>query len=85
MKNKMSDLRNHLFETLEALKDADNPMDIARAKAVSEVAQTIINTAKVEIEFLEATGVIETGAFFDTPKLEPVKLLTSAARIRDVS
>ncbi len=53
-KNKMSDLRNHLFETLEALKDSEAPMDLGRAKAISEVAQTIINSAKVEVEFLKA-------------------------------
>lgn len=70
MKNKISDLRNHLFETLEALKDEEKPMDIARAKAISDVAQTIINTAKVEIEFYEATGAIETTEFFDALRLE---------------
>jgi hypothetical protein len=46
MKNKIEDLRNHLFATLEALQDKDNPMPLDRAKAISEVAQTIINTAK---------------------------------------
>ena len=30
-KNKIQDLRDHLFETLEALKDKDEPMDVARA------------------------------------------------------
>lgn len=59
MKNRMSDLRNHLFETLEALKDKDAPLDLARAQAVSEVAQTIINSAKVEIEFMK---VIDSSA-----------------------
>jgi hypothetical protein len=70
VKNKISDLRNHLFETLEALKDEEKPMDIARAKAVSDIAQTIINTAKVEIEFYEATGAIESTEFFDALRLE---------------
>jgi hypothetical protein len=56
MKNKIEDLRNHLFATLEALQDKDNPMPLDRAKAISEVAQTIINTAKVEVEFLEVAG-----------------------------
>lgn len=65
MKNKISDLRNHLFETLEALKDDEKPMDLARAKAISEVAQTIINSAKVEIEFMEVTGEVESTEFFD--------------------
>lgn len=56
MKNKIEDLRNHLFATLEALQDNDNPMDINRAKAISEVAQTIINSAKVEVQYLDTIG-----------------------------
>ena len=36
MKNKMTDLRNHLFATLEALQDTDNPMEIERAKAICQ-------------------------------------------------
>ena len=56
MKNKIEDLRNHLFATIEALLDDDNPMDIARARAVSDVAEKITNTAKVEVDFIRATG-----------------------------
>jgi hypothetical protein len=63
----MSDLRNHLFEVLEALKDKDQPMDIDRAKTISEVAQTVINTAKVEVQFLETIGGDVSGEFFETP------------------
>lgn len=70
----MTDLRNHLFETLEALKDEEKPMDIDRAKTVSLVAQTIINSATVEVKFLNATGNRETAEFFEetkpTPRLE---------------
>jgi len=54
--NDINELRRHLFETLAALKDKDNPMDIDRAKAVSEVSQTIINSAKLEVEYAKATG-----------------------------
>jgi hypothetical protein len=43
-RNKLDDLRNHLFETLEALKDEEKPMELDRARTISEVAQTIINT-----------------------------------------
>lgn len=56
MKNKIDDLRNHLFATLEALQDEDKPMELDRAKAIADVAQTIINSAKVEVDFLKATG-----------------------------
>lgn len=56
MKNKIEDLRNHLFAALEGLADPDEPMDIDRAKAISDVAQTIINSAKVEIDYLKQVG-----------------------------
>lgn len=64
MKNKMSDLRNHLFETLEALKDSEKPMDIKRAHAISHVARTIIESAKTEVQFLKTTGADTNGEFF---------------------
>lgn len=64
-KNKISDLRDHLFETLEALKDDDKPMDLARAHAISEIAQTIINSAKVEVDLVKAVrGDISPGSVF---------------------
>jgi hypothetical protein len=80
MKNKLSDLRNHLFETLEALKDQDNPMDVDRARAISEVGKTLIDSAKVELQFLELTGEGERSTkFFDESRSqEGVKLLTAA-------
>ncbi len=67
MKNKMIDLRNHLFATLEALQDQDNPMDIDRAKAIAEVGKVLVDSAKVEVMFITAmdgeakgTGFIES-------------------------
>jgi hypothetical protein len=67
-KNKISDLRDHLFETLEALKDTDNPMDVDRAKAITNVAQAIINTAKVEVDLVRAVGGDgSAGTFFELP------------------
>lgn len=56
MKNGITDLRNHLFAAIEGLADEKNPMDIARAKAISDVAQTIINSAKLEVELMEKVG-----------------------------
>ena len=40
-RNKISDLRDHLFETIEALKDPDRPMELERARTISAVAQTM--------------------------------------------
>lgn len=47
-------LRKHLFETLEGLKNKS--IDIDQAKAISETAQVIINTAKAEVDFMKVTG-----------------------------
>jgi len=54
MKNKIGDLRNHLFEVLERLKDPDEktPMTIDTAKAIVGVAETIIDSARVENEYI---------------------------------
>lgn len=67
-RNKISDLRNHLFETLEALKDQDNPMEVVRAKAVAEIAQVLVNTAKVEIDLAKAVGATPGDGFFNLPE-----------------
>ena len=53
MKNKIEDLRNHLFETIEMLKSGD--MDIDKAKAIAEVGKVIVDTAKNEIDFMRMT------------------------------
>ena len=61
MKNKIDDLRNHLFATIEGLLDVDKPMELERARTVATVAQTIINSGKLEVDFIEATGAGGTG------------------------
>jgi hypothetical protein len=66
----MTDLRNHLFEVMESLKDEDKPMDLARARTVVEVAQALIDTAKVEVEFLKAIDSSEATSFFDMQRVE---------------
>lgn len=66
-KNKIDDLRNHLFETIEALKDKEAPMDLDRARAIAGVAQTIINSAKVEVEFAKAIHAAPESPFFNQP------------------
>jgi hypothetical protein len=59
-KNKIQDLRNHLFETIELLKDKE--MDVDTALAIAQVSREIINTAKVEVQYLrEVNGNSDTG------------------------
>lgn len=69
MKNRLQDLRDHLFLTLEGLTDPDpdKPFEIERAKAVATVAGKIIDSAKVEVDYLrvvsELPANIKPGGF----------------------
>lgn len=72
----IDDLRKHLFDTLADLRDKDKPLDLDRAKAISDVAQTIINSAKVEVDHLRATGGMSTTNFI--PAQSKPRQLTSA-------
>ena len=73
MKNKLTDLNDHLFAQLERLGNEDLSADalnaeISRAKAVSGVASQIIDNAKLA---LEATRLqVEYGGI----TREPIKL-----------
>lgn len=72
MKNKINDLRDHLFATLEALQDVDNPMDVDRARAISEVAGTIVASAKVEVDYIKVTGALHGSGFIPTSVMDQV-------------
>jgi hypothetical protein len=54
MSNDVDTLRGHLFDAMKELKAGT--LSIEKAKAMSEIAQTIINSAKVEVEYAKATG-----------------------------
>lgn len=58
--NHISTVRGHLIAQLAALKAAVPgdalESEIKRSKGMSELSQTIINSAKVEVEYLAATG-----------------------------
>jgi hypothetical protein len=78
--NKIEDLRDHLFETLAALKDKVSPMDIERAKAVATVASVIVESAKVEVAYMELTGSSGSGFVpIEAPKPDASKVRRIAA------
>lgn len=71
--NTIQALRDELFDTLRSLKKATDPKDIERARAVNEVAQTIINSAKVEVDAMRVSGSNKGTGFIplsapETPK-----------------
>lgn len=80
MKNKITDLRDHLFETIEMLKDGDAKMPLDRAKVIADVAQVIINSAKVECDFIRAMdGAEHTGFISKEREIGVVKQLKGVA------
>jgi len=80
MSNDIQALRSHLFNTLQALQDKDNPMDIERAKAVCQVSDTIISSAKAEIDFARVNGSVDT-QFFHKPLAELPQQTQSQPRL----
>lgn len=74
MQNKIDDLRNHLFATLEALADKDEPMALDRARVIADVAQTIINSAKVEVDAMQVTRRLTSSKFLQLPEQAEAKL-----------
>jgi len=60
MKNKISDLRDHMFAALERLSNEDLDVEelkkeIERAKAVAEVGKVIVESAKTEVLYAKLT------------------------------
>lgn len=71
-KNKITDLHNHLFAQLERLNDEtltaeQQSVEIQKAKAVSGVANAVIQAARLEIDFVKATGTTPTESTFFGP------------------
>ena len=75
MKNKISDLRNHLFVVLEELADPESNYDIEKAKVIANVAQTIINSASVENQYLKIVGSSQGSGFIEEKGNENIKTL----------
>ena len=54
MSKNISDLREAMVEAMAGLKDGS--MTIEQAKAISEIGQVIINSAKVEVDYIRANN-----------------------------
>ena len=64
-RNGMNDRRDHLFAALERLNDDElTPEQLAteveKAQAISNLSNSVINSAKAEVDFMKATGMIAT-------------------------
>lgn len=54
MANDITALRDALFSTLAALRAGE--VDVNTARGVNDLAKTLVETARVEVDFLRATG-----------------------------
>lgn len=52
----ITSLREHLMQTLASLRDRENPMEPDRARAIGQVASVLIDSARVEVDYIKATG-----------------------------
>lgn len=62
MSGNIKDVRQALFDELRQLR-GDNP-NLERAKAVREVCKVLIDSAKVEVDYINATGGNAAGSGF---------------------
>jgi len=58
MKNKIQDLNNHLFAQLERLGDEDLSIEdlqkeIQRSQAITQIASTFVESAKITVEAMK--------------------------------
>ena len=71
-------VRQSLLDTLSDLRNKEQPMDIERAKAVAQVASVLVDTAKVENEYLNITGQ-DHSKFLEQPVDETQRITTVAS------
>lgn len=67
--NNISEVRKMLLEQMAALRNSADPdtmrQEIERGQCLSQIAQVITNTAKVEVDYIKATGQ-EKNPFLET-------------------
>lgn len=68
MKNKISDLRNHLFAQLERLGDEtltpeELEHELKRSEGIRDISSQLTETAKVEVQFVRAVQATKGSEF----------------------
>lgn len=66
----ITQMREHLMQALASLRDRDNPMEPDRARAMAQVASVLVDTAKVEVDYIKATGS-DRSDFLEMPPARP--------------
>jgi len=73
MKNTMADLRDHLFGTLESLRNPENEEEYKRAKesakAIIGIGTVLVKAAKTELDYLKLSGQDVQVKFFEQKQI----------------
>jgi hypothetical protein len=77
--NNAQTLYDSLFQTLQEVKSGKMPVE--QAKAITQVSQTILNVARVEIDYAAQTKNASKSAFFS----DGVKTINQKPEVDDIS
>lgn len=73
----IADIRAMLFEQMRNLeKPTANAETLDKSKAMADLAQTIINTGKLELEFMKHTGSMNSDFIPSEKTIEPPRSIT---------
>ena len=73
----MDDLRSVIFDTIDDVRKSK--IDAATARAISDLAQNVSNSAKAEADYARATGqVVRSGLISTEPAAPPLPAPTAA-------
>ena len=61
----ITQVRQSLLDTLADLRNRENPMDVDRARAVAQVAGVLVDTARVEVDYIKACGGKDSSHFLE--------------------
>lgn len=67
----VTELQDFLFTTLKGIQDGT--VDVDKAKAITEVANTMVNSAKVEVDFARVVGNVDS-KFLQRQEYTPPKI-----------
>ncbi len=65
----MDDLRSVIFDTIDDVRKSK--IDAATARAISDLAQNVINSAKAEADYARATGQVVRSGLISTEQAAP--------------
>ena len=74
----MDDLRSVIFDTIDDVRKSK--IDAATARAISDLAQNVINSAKAEADYARATGQVVRSGLISTEQAAPPLPAPTAAQ-----